>query len=184
MTILHLVPIFKLTLFYVIENSTANSNNKNRKKQLKPKKNILNFHEQEISYYKGISYLAGAFHRIFLAFSIEGKICEPSQNLNSEKIRYNHRFLPLIQFEGGLLTYEKYKERYDYFKEHNAIKQLYTEACQLLTQARTQLEAIKDQSFQDEVFASIVLYFCNCNFIFIFSDPLVYKSGQDKYHCD
>lgn len=102
-------------------------------------------------YYKGICLLAGAFHRIFLAFTIENKITQPEQNLNTERIRYNHRFLPLARFEGGLLSYDKYKERYDLFDKKSATKQLYIEAGQLLSQGRMQFECVKEPSLQDEV---------------------------------
>lgn len=138
--------------------SASTNLNKNRKKQGKSKcKQQNNLHEQEILYYKGISHLAGAFQRIFLAFSIEGKLIQPTQNLNTEKIRYNHRFSPLIQFEGGLLSYEKYKERFDYFKKSDTsqLSQLYVESCTLLTQARTHFEAIKEASLQEEVRISL-----------------------------
>ncbi|KAI2798985.1 N-alpha-acetyltransferase 35 NatC auxiliary subunit [Blomia tropicalis] len=137
------------------ENSTNGTNcgKNNRKKHTKSKNRNqqLNFHEQEIMYYKGICLLAGAFHRIFLAFTIENKITQPEQNLNTERIRYNHRFLPLARFEGGLLSYDKYKERYDLFDKKSATKQLYIEAGQLLSQGRMQFECVKEPSLQDEI---------------------------------
>lgn len=114
-------------------------------------KNKVLMHEDSIIYYRGISHMAGALHRVIMALSIEGKIPQPTQSLNTEEIRYNHRFSPLLKFEGSLQSYYKYSKRYNDYLQSNEINKLYIEACQLLSQARCQFESIKDSSFAKEV---------------------------------
>lgn len=145
------------------KNSSSTGAKSNRKKAArggkhgsKSQQTPENVHEREILYYKGISHLAGAYHHLCLAFSLDGKIHQPTQNLNTERIRYNHRFLPLAQFEGGLLSYERYTERYvDRLNAKNleaegklgsVVGRLYYEATDQLLKARTHFEAINDNT--------------------------------------
>lgn len=135
----------------ISDNLTSNSSvSKTRRKQMKSKnRNKLNLNEEMIHYYRGIKHLAEAMHRVIVAFSIEGKISQPSQSLTTEEVRYNHRFLPLLQFEGSVQSFRSYRER---FGSGNA-GQLYREAFQAFERARDQFEAIKSQSYQEEVSA-------------------------------
>lgn len=145
----HFVCLFFFLTFFFSANSSNNT--KNRKKQMKLKNKIkFKLHDESILYYRGICLMAGGLHRIIMALSIDGKIPQPTQSLNTEQIRYKHRFFPL-KFEESLLSYQKYIDDYNVYKKANDTNKLYLDACKMLTQARNQFEAIKDISFQNEV---------------------------------
>lgn len=115
-------------------------------------------HDREILYYKGISHLAAAYHHLCVAFTLDGRISRPTAGLNTERIRYQHRFEPVVQFEGagGLLSYDRYLDRLREVKEGveevadkdeleglaKVTARLYLQATDQLLKARTHFEAL------------------------------------------
>lgn len=131
-----------------------NSKNSRKKNKSKIIRNRFNIHEIFITYYKGMNQMAAAMNRLMMAFMIDEKIKPLKQSLNSEEIRYKHRFSPLLQLEGTLQSYLNYSECFDSFvRSKSSTRLLYTEACQLFEQARKHFESLQqnDLTFQDEV---------------------------------
>ncbi|XP_046913396.2 N-alpha-acetyltransferase 35 [Dermatophagoides farinae] len=134
--------------------TTVNSKNSRKKNKSKIIRNRFNIHEIFITYYKGMNQMAAAMNRLMMAFMIDEKIKPLKQSLNSEEIRYKHRFSPLLQLEGTLQSYLNYSECFDSFvRSKSSTRLLYTEACQLFEQARKHFESLQqnDLTFQDEV---------------------------------
>lgn len=132
--------------------------NKNRKKQNKTNKRdkpVLAFEDVKL-YFRGLSLLSGCLYRLTLAFSIEKRIERPRQNLNTEQIRYNHRFAPLTMLRVGL-SYDRYLEAFDVYSERGT-DTLYKETLYLFAQARGHLENVKEPLMQDEVSLCIWLF--------------------------
>ena len=126
-------------------------NHKSKKSRNKIKSKTLNYdHETWLFYYSSYAAFSRAMHLICLAFMIEDKIKGPRQNLNSEQIRYEHRFAPLNLFDMVMVGYDKYKGQFEAAMKTEP-NQLYKAACDSLIVARNKLEAIKQPFLQSEV---------------------------------
>ncbi|KAF7492143.1 N-alpha-acetyltransferase 35, NatC auxiliary subunit [Sarcoptes scabiei] len=142
-------------IFLNTNTNSQQNTTKNRKKYQKQSKirnhQKYSMHEQMICYFKGMNQMSSAMHRLMMAMMIENKIQLLKHSLNTEQIRYNHRFYPLAQFDGTLQSYPKYRERYDLYAKLENTQQLYLESCQLFEQARNHFEILKESSYYDEV---------------------------------
>lgn len=124
---------------------------KNRKKQNKVNKRekpVLAFEDIKL-YFQAVNLLSSCLYRLTLAFSIEGKIDRPRQNLNTEQIRYHHRFAPLMIMRVGL-SYDRYLQAFSVYSQRGT-DSLYKEALFYFTQARSLLEKVKEPLMQNEV---------------------------------
>ncbi|OTF80662.1 N-alpha-acetyltransferase 35, NatC auxiliary subunit-like protein, partial [Euroglyphus maynei] len=100
----------------------------------------------------GLNQMSAAMYRLMMAFMIDEKIQPLKQSINSEEIRYRHRFAPLLQFDGTLQSYTNYKQCLDTFIRTKSTRLLYSESCQLFEQARKNFESLQnDSTFHDEV---------------------------------
>lgn len=136
----------------MVNNSNHNKNSRKKNKSKISRNRCNQLHESFIIFYKGLNQMSAAMYRLMMAFMIDEKIQPLKQSINSEEIRYRHRFAPLLQFDGTLQSYTNYKQCLDTFIRTKSTRLLYSESCQLFEQARKNFESLQnDSTFHDEV---------------------------------
>ncbi|XP_027198718.2 N-alpha-acetyltransferase 35 [Dermatophagoides pteronyssinus] len=137
----------------MINNNKSNNRRKNKSKINNNNQRNNMIHESFVNYYKGLNQMSAAMYRLMIAFIIDKKIKILTKSLNSEEIRYKHRFEPLLQSDGTLQSYNNYRECFDRFVESKkSTIILYQEACHLFEQARKYFESLQnDLTFNDEI---------------------------------
>lgn len=116
-------------------------------KKVKSKKRKQKPHQRECIFNQGLQQLCGGYYKTVCAFKIEGKLKMPWSGLNSEQIRFEHRFMPFNNLIAPpSVSYAQYKEMTDQSKF--VIKQksrdLYLTASKCFESAKKLFETISD----------------------------------------
>lgn len=135
--------------------------NKNSKKAKNKKKSKDKMHSREVIWYQALQQLCGGFYQTTMAFKMQGKLKEPSVlQLSSEKVRYEHRFMPLFNVVvPPPIPYEQYQEMRDqlFSSGLHSPRYLYSCAQRCFEDARRLLELVPEPD--EEVMLIALAYF-------------------------
>lgn len=140
--------------------ATEQGKNKNSKKTKNKKKPKEKPHFREAIFNQALQQMCGGYYRITMAFRMEGRLKQPfeSLQLSSEKIRYEHRFMPLFSVvTPPPIPYEQYKDSADQvlYSGNHTPGDLYTYAQRCFEDARRLLEMVPEPD--EEVISSVSL---------------------------
>lgn len=112
------------------------------------KKNKEKTHSREVIWYQALQQLCGGFYQTTMAFKMQGKLKEPSAlQLSSEKVRYEHRFMPLSNvIVPPPIPYEQYQEMRNqlFASVMHSPRDLYSYAQKCFEDARRLLEMVPE----------------------------------------
>ena len=126
---------------------------------MKQKKRRQKPHQKEILFYQALQQLSNGYYKTIVAFKLEGKLKLPWTGLNTEQIRYDHRFSP---FRNVLapppVSYSQYRDMTNnrHFQQNS--NQLFHLAMKSFDQAKTLLETINDPN-EEVIFPTSYFYF-------------------------
>ncbi|XP_054159610.1 N-alpha-acetyltransferase 35, NatC auxiliary subunit-like [Oppia nitens] len=117
---------------------------KGKSKKIRPKKRKQRPHYQEILIYQSLQHLNNGFYKAICGFKNDGKLPTPQSALNTEEIRYEHRFMPFRSvIAPPPVPYIQYKDM-----TRNVLQQtpgeLYLLSCKSFQQTKALLETISD----------------------------------------
>ncbi|KAK9510388.1 hypothetical protein O3M35_005183 [Rhynocoris fuscipes] len=118
-------------------------------KSIKRKKAIintkLNHYKNEIIIYQALKNICSGYYKAMICFRKDGKLRLPLAEFDCEKIRFEHRFLPLMNILTALapLQYGKFKDITNRLEKFDS-KTLYLECFQHFQEARTLLNTIQE----------------------------------------
>ena len=94
--------------------------------------------------------MCGGLYRTVCGFKKEGKLKQPWPGIDSERIRYEHRFAPFANvLAPPVVSYNQYNETSTQLETERSAPELYKMACMSFAQSKQLLEEIPDPG--DEV---------------------------------
>ncbi len=134
---------------------------------MKPKKRKQRPHYNEILVYQSLQHLTNGFYKTICGFKLDDRLRLPMSGLNTEQIRYEHRFLPFRNILAPPpVSYLQYKDMTSNRFTQQTSNDFYLMACKCFQQTKAILEAISDTN--DEV---LLIYLLSFNSIIkVYSD--------------
>jgi hypothetical protein len=132
-----------------LEEQVKGKNSKQKKQSKQKKRHKQRPHFREAKIHQALQQLCGGFYKTVCAFRMEGRIKLPVSGLNSEQIRYEHRFAPFSTvLAPPSVSYSQYKEMTEQirFTVNSQPKELYHMAFKCFSQAKEFLEEVPDPS--------------------------------------
>ncbi|KAI1301211.1 N-alpha-acetyltransferase 35, NatC auxiliary subunit [Halotydeus destructor] len=127
----------------------ASSKKNKLKKRTKP--NPLT---REVQICRALQELCGGYYRTVYAFKMQGKLKEPSCGINSEKVRYEHRFAPFGNvIAPPIVSYDQYVEMTEQVRTRHDSNDLCIMAYNNFNQAKLLLEEISEPN--DEILSYV-----------------------------
>jgi hypothetical protein len=125
------------------KNGKSKSKSKKQQQQRQQKQKPL---EREVQLNRALQELCGGLYKTVCALKMEGRLKQPwSPGMNSEQIRYEHRFAPFNNvLAPPSVSYGQYKEMEQQINASQQPNQLYVMACTCFSQAKMLLENITD----------------------------------------
>jgi len=112
---------------------------------VKPKKRKQRPHYNEILLYQSLQHLNNGFYKTICGFKLDEKLRLPWSGLNTEQIRYEHRFMPFRNILAPPpVSYTQYKDMTSNRFSQQTSSDLYLMACKCFQQTKTLLEAITE----------------------------------------
>lgn len=129
----------------VVESMTKVKNAKKAKNKKKMKERP---HAREILIAQAMHHLTGGLFKAVLALKLEGRLKEPTPGVSSEKLRYEHRFMPFYGVvTPSVVSYEQYQEMIQQSRQICSIqppRELYSTACRYFEDSRRLFESVTD----------------------------------------
>lgn len=118
-------------------------------KKVKPKRRKQRPHEREIIINEALQQMCGGFYKCMYAFNLEEKIKKPWAKLNSEQLRYEHRFAPFRNIPTPpLVSYSQYKDMTDPRFQQQTSQEHYVAASKCFQQAKSLLEKVSEPNYE------------------------------------
>ncbi|CAG0915848.1 unnamed protein product [Notodromas monacha] len=135
-----------------------NQKGKSGKKSSKSKRRRTKPYEKEIHFNQALQDLCGGYYKVMKGLKLEGKIDQPFDEFDSEKVRYEHRFGPFAAVTTPpVVSYEQFIHMTSILNaqgEKPTARELYMDASRFFGQAKTILESL--QGFKSEQVMSLV----------------------------
>ena len=123
---------------------------KGKSKKSRPKKRKQRPHYQQILIHQSLQHLNNGFYKAICGFKLDNKLPVPQSALNSEQIRYEHRFMPFRNIIAPPpVPYNQFKDMTSNVWQQTS-GELYLMSCKSFQQTKALLETISDP--KQEVF--------------------------------
>ncbi|CAG2162767.1 unnamed protein product [Oppiella nova] len=117
---------------------------KGKSKKSRPKKRKQRPHYQQILIHQSLQHLNNGFYKAICGFKLDNKLPVPQSALNSEQIRYEHRFMPFRNIIAPPpVPYNQFKDMTSNVWQQTS-GELYLMSCKSFQQTKALLETISD----------------------------------------